>query len=254
MVINEALTTPVQNGHTNPTLELCGGQFLFRGVTEGGTNLEKLVSAAAVREAMTGIPVDSQWLTPNLAFGGVVRWGVKRGVEWAVLFLPPSVHNLELTEADGTPEESVSRVAAPLPGMVMFGVGTQYFVWAAKTERLDPYQELYRAPLPNVMADASVCWGAQKPPHATGKAVAEAWALFAYRTTFNNHAAEAKSKREPEDVRRVLRACAAAEQNPLNPYQQTRYPVDDLRRQDAENGLTLDKFVRNVLEAGELPG
>lgn len=241
--MNESLLTPVQNGHTNPTLEMCGGQFLFRGRTEGGTTIEKLVSAAALREAFTGVPVDSGWFLPCVA--GVARWGIARGVEWAVIFLPPSLHNLELTEHDGSPEEAVSRIAAPLPGMVMFGVGSKYFVWAVKTPKLDPYQEIYRAPLPNVMADASVCWGAQKPPHATGRSAAEAWVLFAYKTTFNNHAANAKSKSEPEDVRRVLRAHAESGEP---------YPVADLVRQKAQTGVTLDAAVRNFFETGVMPG
>jgi hypothetical protein len=243
--MNKSLMTPVQNGHVNPTLELADGQWLFRCVTEGGTRVEQFRSSAAVREAMLGIPVDSEWLSPNLHYGGVVRWGVKRGVEWAVMFLPPTVHNLELTEADGTPEETTSRVQAPLPGMVWFGIGTTYFAFAVATERLDPFQELYRAPLPNVMADGSVCWGLSKPPQSSGKAVAEAWALFAYRTTFNNHVVHAKSKREPEDVRRLLRECARAG---------VPYPADDLRRQDAENGATLDKALRNFFETGVMPG
>ncbi len=241
--LNQSLLTPVQNGHTNPALEMCDGQFLFRGRSEGGTNLEKLVSAAAVREAFTGIPVDSGWFLPCVS--GVARWGVVRGVEWACLFLPPSCHNLEMTEHDGTPEQTISRFSAPLPGMVMFGVGSTYFVWAVKTERLEPYQEIYRAPLPNVMADASVCWGAQKPPHATGRAIAEAWALFAYQTTFNNHATSGKSKREPEDVRRVLRTCAA---------EGVAYPVADLVRQVAQIGATLDAAIRNFFETGVMPG
>lgn len=243
--MNESLLTPVQNGHTNPTLEICGGQFLFRGRSEGGTHLEKLVSAAAVREAFTQIPVDSEWLAPNFSYGGVVRWGVVRGVEWACMFLPPAVHTLELTEHDGTPEQGAGRISTPLPGMVMLGVGVSYFVWAVKTQKLDPYMEVYRAPLPNVMQDASVCWGAQKPPHATGRAIADAWTLFAYQTTFNNHAANGKSKREPEDVRRVLRACAA---------EGVAYPANDLVRQVAQVGVTLDAAIRHFFETGEMPG
>lgn len=243
--LNMAAVKLRQDGPINPSIEIADGQFLFRGVTEGGLVKEYFVSSASVREAATGIPVDSGWLEPNLVFGGVVRWGILRGQEWLILYLPPSVHNVELTEHDGTPGESVSRVAAPLPGMVLVGAAAQYFCFAVRTPKLDVHQELYRAPLPNVMQDGSICWGAQKPPMASGRTIADAWALFAYRTTFNNHAAGAKSKREPEDVRRVLRACAA-EGSP--------YPVEDLRRQADEGGLTLDKAVRGLFDSGEMPG
>jgi hypothetical protein len=234
-----------QNGHANPTIEIANGQFLFRAVGEQGQVIEQFRSAAAVREAFTGIPVDTGWLAPNLHCGGVVRWGVFRGVEWAVMYLPPAVHNLELTEHDGTPEEVTSRVNAPLPGMVWCGFGTQYFAFAVKTPHLDPGQELYRAPLPNVMQDGSVCWGLSKQPQATGKGIGEAWALFAYRTTFNNHVVNAKSKREPDDCRRLLRALAASGE---------AYPADDLRRQDAEHGTTLNKAIEGFFETGVMPG
>lgn len=234
-----------QNGHTNPIIEIADGQFLFRAVGENGLLIEQLRSPAAVREAFTKIPIDTEWLTPNLAYGGVVRWGVVRGVEWAVMYLPPGVHTIELTEGDGTPEETVSRIDAPLPGIAWVGFGNQYFAFAVSTERLDPGRELFRAPLPNVMHDGSVCWGLSKPPGASGRAIGEAWALFAYKTTFNNHVVAAKSKREPGDVRRVLRACAASGE---------RYPGDDLRRQDAESGATLEKAIRGFFETGVMPG
>jgi len=240
MSLNESLVTPMQNGHTNPVLEMADGQFLLRMTSLAGTQIEKFVSPDAVREAFTGIPVDAGWLAP-----GIARWGVVRGVEWAVLFVPPRMHDLELTEGDGTPEMTVSRYRAPLPGMVMFGAGSKYFVWAVKTAHLDPFQEVYRAPLPNVMQDASVCWGAVKPPHASGKAMLDAWNLFAYRTTFNNHAANGKSRSEPEDVRRVLRMCAQTGEP---------YPVADLQRQVAYTGVTLDQAIKGFFETGVMPG
>jgi hypothetical protein len=238
--MNESLLTPVQDGHTNPVLEMADGQFLFRMTSLAGTQIEKFVSPAAVREAFTKIPVDSEWLAP-----GVARWGIFRGVEWAVLFVPPRPHDLELTEYDGTPDERAGRIHVSLPGMVFFGAGSKYFAWAVKTAHLDPFQEIYRAPLPNVMPDASVCWGATKPPNASARAIAEAWNLFAYRTTFNNHAANAKSKREPEDVRRVLRACAETGE---------AYPTGDLVRQVGQTGVTLDAAFRGYFETGVMPG
>ncbi len=231
--------------YVNPTIEIADGQFLFRCAGENGLMVEQFRSAAAVREAFTGIPVDTGWLAPNLHAGGVVRWGAFRGVEWAVMYLPPSVHSLELTDMDGTPEETCMRYDAPLPGVVWCGFGTQYFAFAVKTRHLDPGQELYRAPLPNVMQDGSVCWGMSKPPHTSGKGIAEAWALFAYKTTFNNHVVHAKSKREPEDCRRLLRALAATGE---------AYPADDLRRQDAEHGATLSKAIEGFFETGVMPG
>jgi Prokaryotic E2 family D len=240
---NTDLLAPVQNGHINPALEFANGQFVFTMHTLGGTRVEKLVSPMAVREAFTLIPVDSGWLAPNLKFGGVVRWGLVRGVEWCVMFLPPARHNLELTEMDG-PDQTIGRIEVALPGIVVAGFGVSYFIWAVKTGHLDPFQEIYRAPLPNIYADGAICWGAQKQPQASASAIAETWALFAYQTTFNNHLPNAKSKSEREDVRKVLRATAA---------EGCAYPVDDLMRQVAQTGVTLDAAIKTYLKTGEMP-
>jgi len=47
------------------------------------------------------------------------------------------------------PVTDVDRITTPMPGLVFLGMSNQYFIWAVKTERLDPYQEIYRCPLPN---------------------------------------------------------------------------------------------------------
>lgn len=240
MTINERMLTPVHNEHTNPVLEFRDGQALLRMVNDNGCVHERLISWNAVREACAGLPVDSGWLAPE-----VCRWGSGANGDWAIAFIPPSAHDIEVTVERASAPEEVERINTPLPGMIIFGIGVKYFVWAVKTEKLEPHHEVYRAPLPNVMADASVCWGLHKPPRASARTLLEAWRLF-MTSTFNNHAAPGKSKRNKEDVREVLKELARA-------GDVARYPVDDLVRQVEGTGVTLDKAIKRFFETQVMP-
>src|SRR5436853_2248765 len=192
---NEKAIMPEQSVLNNPSIIFKDGQCQLSMVTQAGTKIEHYISMEAVREAATKIPVDTGWLPPE-----VIRWGKGSKGEWCAAFIAPGRHRLELLTGTPGENEQVEYVTAPLPGMVMFGHGASYFVWAQKTDRYDPLQEVFRCPLPNVMQDASVCWGLVKPPIASPKTIMKAWNLF-ITSTFNNHAANAKSKIEKEDIR-----------------------------------------------------
>lgn len=235
---NPRLLMPRQDENDCPAVKIYDGQFMLSMTTLAGTKIEAMRSAASVREAFTGIPVDSGWLAPN-----VVRWGDGRQGEWAVLYVPPGLHNLELTTDAAALADNVARVRAPLPGLVVFGGGTKYWVWALKSDHFEPHHELYRAPLPNVMIDAEVCWGPHRPPACTGRDIARAWELFA-STTFSSHAAAGKSKKNSEDVREVLKELAAAGAE--------RYPAEDLVRYSAQGGITIDTVIRAFTSQGKV--
>lgn len=263
-----AVRTPTEN----PRIEFRDGQFLLRLTTPAGALVERFLSNAAVRESFSLIPIDSGWLRPEVA-----RWGDGRHGEWAVAFFPPAAHELEITQesqcalcAKGFPKHEsgvhygtqslgmipdapcepvmdLQRLHVPLPGLVLFGMGTNYFIWAVKTEKLDPFLEIYRAPLPNVYTDGKICWGMVKPPRATSRSLFQAWELFT-KSTFNNHLASGKSKRAHDDVRAVLR-----EAKLITTDGSDRYPLQDLVRQVANVGVTLDKALRVYMETGEMP-
>lgn len=241
--MNTNLLSPIQNADENPRLEFRDGQAMLRMTSTAGTNIERLVSMAAVREAALGIPVDSGWIDPE-----IVRWGDGRRGEWAVMFVPARLHNLELTTG-APPDEVVERINAPLPAFAFMGIACKYFVWALKTEEFRPYNEIYRAPLPNVYGAnveagsevhlaGEICWGYLRPPNASPRNMKRAWDLF-IGSTFNNHAANGKSKTHPEDVRDLLKELAG---------ETASYPVDDLMRFD--QGITLDQMVRLIFSAG----
>lgn len=245
-MVNANLLQPRQGTHDNPRLEFCDGQYLFVMTNAEGGHVERFVSDAAVREAFAGVAVDSGWFNEEAASPAVCRWGDGRAGQWAVLYVPPGVHELEVTNDGSGKPYAVARVRAPLPALAFFGMGTNYYVFAMKTPRLDPHQELYRCPLPNVYASGEVCWGLLKPPRATARSVFDAWRLFV-GSTFNNHMAGAKSKRSREDVRAVLLDMARSPG-------EAHYPVADLVRQVEDGGMTLDRAVREFFETGEMPG
>jgi hypothetical protein len=172
-----------------------------------------------------------------------VRWGDGSRGEWAVLYIPPGLHQLELTTDAQATEAKLERITAPLPALIYFGGGTKYWLWALRNGQFDPHHELMRAPLPNVFQDGEVCWGPHKPPACTGRAIVKSWELF-ISTTFSNHAASGKSKNHNEDVREVLREAARAGET-------ATYPTQDLIR-FMETGMTMDQVIKAFTQAGEV--
>lgn len=238
------LLVPQQNANTCPSIQFYDGQFVFTMTTLAGTKIEALRSEAAVREAFTGIPVDSGWINFDVTCRAVVRWGDGSRGEWAVLYVPAGSHQIELTTDAAATAAGVERISAPLPALIFFGAGTKYWLWALRCDRFDPYYELMRAPLPNVFQDGEVCWGPHRPPAATGRAIVQAWKLF-ISTTFSNHAASGKSKKSEEDVRTVLREAAAGGAD-------ARYPTADLVRFWESGGMTIDKVIKAFTQDGHV--
>ena len=240
---NQRLLMPRQDEQSCPTIKFFDGQFLFTMTTLQGTKIEALRSEAAVREAFTNIPVDTGWINQDTTCRSVVRWGDGGRGEWAVLYIPPGPHKLELTTDAKAMAEKLERITAPLPSLVFFGAGTKYWLWALRAPKFDPYHDLMRAPLPNVFEDAEVCWGPHKPPACTGRAIVKAWELF-ISTTFSNHAASGKSRKYDEDVRELLREAARSGNG-------TSYPSEDLIRYMG-TGLSIDKVIRAFTKDGEI--
>ena len=212
----------VQGEHS---LEFFNGQLLFR-----SRDGYKFLSPAAVTAAFRNAPVDSGWMPEGVARCG----GTGRG-DFAVMFFGPQRHQL-LIEGRGRPKQ----LQIPLPALVFFGLGRDYFVWATKTTALDPKAPLFHAPLPNVFHDGRICWGTNKPPRAGVATIRQAWELF-ITSPFNGHAAGGKSSRHNQDVRQLLRTLAAPNK---------RFPLADLR----EWRRSLEAVVSDHLTGGSQNG
>jgi E2/UBC family protein D len=239
MTTEERLLKPAYGPDVNPRLEFRDGQFLFRTVNLEGAVVERFISSAAAREAFSGIPIDSGWLPPE-----IVRWGNGKLGEWCIAYIPPRVHELELTQEPGLNSEwketaNITRLPVPLPGLVFFGLSNLYHIWAVKTVELIPSHEIYRCPLPNVEETGLICWGPYRPPRCTAKSIFDAFDLF-IKSTFNNHRADGKSHKYREDVRLMLREVAGTKP----------YPVNDLMRQVPRVGIGLDTAIRQFFETG----
>jgi len=109
-------------------------------------------------------------------------------------------------------------VSVPLPPLVFAGIGTTYYVWAAREQAFSPGMSLYCAPFPNVRSDGSICFGAaNQPPPVSCVTFPAAWQMF-ITSPFNGDLSDGKSQQYREDVRHQL--CAVRRKQ--------CYPASDL--------------------------
>ncbi|MBN8640103.1 MAG: hypothetical protein J0M07_32625 [Anaerolineae bacterium] len=181
-------------------------------------------------ELVTEYPVDPAQIALALAakvtfdtglLGGgtllVRQNGVKRTV---VAYRPPQKTGIFL---DGS--ETALRV--PLPGMILIRVTTddkasQYGVFAVKRRPESLDFPLFHAPIPNVFSSGSICWGTVprvEDAALRGSSLANDWTML-LGSAFGDHAVGGKSKRQPQDIRKLLIE--------LEGKKATRYPTGDL--------------------------
>jgi PRTRC genetic system protein B len=208
-----------------------GEQILFRQVAANGALEMKFIAPASVDAAFAQTRyIDSGWLAPN-----IVRWGVGAAGQWAVLFVPPTVCDLTLA----TDASELVTVRVPMPGRVMLGYGTGYYLWAVTDEQLTATPTMFHAPLPNVDTAGRICFGAKIPPRASTATIQSAWNLF-FSAPFTAHQANGKSKRHPNDVRAHLLALAQRNRR--------QYPASDLIPLQRTLDVAIQSFVRGYYE------
>jgi PRTRC genetic system protein B len=222
------------------------GQYLLHYMREGRERY-KLLTGAALRAAFSGQPVDSGWLPP-----GIVRWGEGTHGVYAVKWIAPGVHKLAVevaTTKKGKPKTKNLQVA--LPGIVFIGIGTSYYVYALKGDKLNPRAEVFTAPLSNVYTSGLICWGENKPPQAAAESMAAAWNLF-LGSPFNDHLANGKSVGHPKDIRQQLIQIAnqKADKYPEKDIPPYTYLYSKLHGYGASQ-ITLGELVDRIAE-GEL--
>ena len=142
--------------------------------------------------------IDTGWLSP-----GVVRCAETMKGTMALSYRPPARATILLDGRRGKTQELV----LPLPGLVMIGLESKYYLWAVKGTDFHPAAPLFNAPLPNINTDASICFGSNKLPRATGQSMAKVWELF-WASPFSDHAVQGKSLANLKDIRPAIRALA----------------------------------------------
>jgi len=167
----------------------------------------KCLSPESLQRAFHLDQIDTGWLLP-----GIVRCGSSTQGNWAVLFIEPQHHILKFAGQD-TP-----LTTNTLPGLVMLGLETTYWLWAISTPSFDATAQAYNPPLPNVESSDKICWGTNLPPAASAQTIHKAWNLF-MTSPFNNHLTTHKSRKFP-DVTVQLRK--------LSTQKKKLYPMSDL--------------------------
>lgn len=183
---------------------------------EGELATEYPVDPAQIALALAAkVTFDTGLLTGNTLL--VRQDGVKRTV---VDYRPPHKTGLFL---DGS--ETALRV--PLPGLILIRVTTddkapQYGVFAVKRRPENLDIPLFHAPIPNVFSSGSICWGTVprvEDAALRGSSLANDWMML-LGSAFGDHAVGGKSKRQPQDIRKLLIE--------LEGKKATRYPTGDL--------------------------
>ncbi len=190
----------------------------------------KFVSPQAVAAAFRNMPFDSGWLTP-----GIIRCGSTAQGEFALLFIPAGVHKMEV---ESSRSKRVQTLRVPLPGLLFFGYGKQFMVWAVKDAAPAPKSELFHAPLPNVFENGSICWGSNKPPRPNASTIRVAFDLF-ISSPFSSHAANGKTRSNRSDVRPLLRRLNHA----------AKFPAGELLRSGTLQA-TLDRMLAKPEDGG----
>lgn len=198
-------------------------QALFCRYDNGGIH-SKLVGLADIQAAVTGSEFDSGWISHEM-----LRFGNSPAGRWEVTAHAARVVSLSLDD---------ETITIPVPKTIMICHGTLVRVFAVADEEVTPETKMYIFPLPHVGEDGSICWGSvtRKDQMAPG----ELLNLF-LASGFSAHSVGGKSRKYPDDIRRMLRA--------LSEKHATKYPVGDLMqlRNRYYGHQTLDGFLNEVI-------
>lgn len=202
--------TPIP--HATAALVFADGQLIFQHL-EDGVEYAKIVSAAAAGTAFRETGIDSGWLEP-----GVVRWGVSHKGSWAVRLIHPDKEHTLLFERTLSDDPVPDYLTLRLPPLVMIGINSTYHLWALSEPEANARTLLYYAPFPNVYAGAHICFGSNSVASVEQDGMRQAWQLFC-EAPFGQTSIQNKSKRHPQDVRRMLKEVAGSGE---------AYPCEDL--------------------------
>jgi PRTRC genetic system protein B len=216
------------------SLEFFNGQLVLCSRNGAGEQF-KFMSPQAVAAAFRNMPFDSGWLSP-----GVVRCGSTSQGDFALLFIPASVHKIEV---EGSRSSRVQSLRVPLPAFLFYGHGKEFRLWATNDLAPAPTSPIFHAPLPNVFENGGICWGDNKPPRPNASTIRAAFDLF-ISSPFSSHAANGKSRSHQSDVRPLLRSLHGKKTFPggeLLPLHQSAQFIDRLfGEQQDDEGLEID--------------
>ncbi|MFL6284460.1 MAG: hypothetical protein ACJ74Q_15050 [Pyrinomonadaceae bacterium] len=221
--------TPVPGAQA--AIVIVPGQY-YAQYLDGAAEHIKPISPATAHAILRNEDIDTGWLSP-----GVVRCAETMKGMMALSYRPPSHAKILLDGRRGKTDE----LTVPLPGLVMIGLETKYYLWALNTPNFDPGAQLFNTPLPNINSDASICFGANKLPRASGQSMSKVWDLF-WASPFSDHSVQGKSLANLNDIRPAIRSLASS--------RATEYPSADLVRHN--HGTTVTRAWDSLVRHGKI--
>lgn len=140
---------------------------------KGNPNTTYPVSASDVARAFNVFNASTGLLPPDVLFWTQVGNQMRLGI-----YLPPAVRALHFAI------RRVETVRAPMPGFIFVGQGTKYWIYAVVERPTNHICALFRAPLPNVNDNGSICAGTVKFPVCDANTIHDAANLF-FESAFN---------------------------------------------------------------------
>jgi hypothetical protein len=230
-IINEFLAKPL-NAKVEAAILISQGRYFYKRQVETNppTYRYKCLSPNTLRIAFNNTVIDSGWIAL-----GVIRCGCSSWGNWAVMFVPPARHCIDLS--------AIGKLTVSLPGLIFMGLEKEYWLCAVAVEAFEPNAVCFHAPLPNIYADLKVCWGENTPPAASGQTILAAWELF-ISSQFSGELVKGKSKQKPyqDDIRQQLVE--------LNRTYSRRYPQPERSLLPIGRAMTLNQLVQEYLLDG----
>ena len=171
------------------------GQYLFKRI-EDGREVIKALSSASIARAFREYQTDTGWVQRR-----ILRYREQPEANYLLSVEPARMKKI-FVETD---EGEVREINVPLPALVLFGKGRDFFLWAAKCRTVTPKSLLSLAPLPNLGGEwqGKICFGKNEVPECRADIIDAVWNLI-FDAPFNADHAGGKCLSEPKDVRRLL--------------------------------------------------
>lgn len=103
----------------------------------------------------------------------------------------------------------------PLPGLVFFGLGREYTVFAVKQKPTSAEAPLFHLPTPNVNTEGKICLGQAPFPEAHNTTIEAALKLFMEGSEFNHDNSRQRCVSYPDDTLQLWTVLEGEKQFPL---------------------------------------
>lgn len=171
------------------------GQFLFKRI-ENGREVAKALSSEQIARAFREYRTDTGWVERR-----ILRYREQPEANYLLSYEPARARTIFVETLNG----EVREINIPLPTLVLFSKGREFYLWAAKRRSITPKSCLSLAPLPNLGGDwqGKICFGKNEVPECRAETIDRVLNLI-FDAPFNADHAGGKCRSEPKDVRRLL--------------------------------------------------